>query len=90
MSSFLERQRLDDIDNPDILHKGIDEDEIDESLAHYASRPSKSHKGKIQTIEWDEDLESIRQQKEIADANRGKPLFPIFPSSFYVCICLSC
>jgi hypothetical protein len=30
-----------------------------------------SKKGKAQTIEWDESLEEMRREKDVADANRG-------------------
>ena len=81
LSSFLAHQRLDDGDSPsklDLLVKNTEDDsDVDESLLHIlpkSSEPSRSHKGKIQTIEWDEGLEEIRREKEIADANRGELL----------------
>ena len=91
MSSFLERQRLDgDSHASNLLSKDNDDDEIDESLAQYAPKSSdisKTHKGKVQTIEWDEELENIRREKEEADANRGMlqrlTLDPAQKNNFY-------
>ncbi|EJD05036.1 uncharacterized protein FOMMEDRAFT_27289 [Fomitiporia mediterranea MF3/22] len=76
LSSFLERQRLDDSDEPSstlLIKKDTEDDDVDESLAHLipsSSDAMRSHKGKIQSIEWTEELEEIRREKEIADANR--------------------
>ncbi|THH04134.1 hypothetical protein EW145_g5745 [Phellinidium pouzarii] len=77
LASFLERQRLDDPGvSLTLLEPGenVDDDDVDESLAHLTPKLStglKSYKGKVRTIEWNEELEEIRKEKEIADANRG-------------------
>ena len=72
LSEFLARQKLEDI--PQTNLKEDSDDDVDTSLAHLSSNPtaaSRSRKGNIQQIEWDEGLEEIKREKEIADANRG-------------------
>ena len=76
LSRFLERQRLEDsLDAQASLGaEGDDGDDVDDSLAHLGQKApvsSKSRKGHVQTIEWDESLEELRKEKETADANRG-------------------
>lgn len=80
LSDFLARQRLDDAAGSG-FPKPTDEpdpDEVDHSLAHLnsvqhgiqsAHRPAK---GRVQTIEWDEELENMSREKATADANRGE------------------
>ncbi|KAH8114857.1 hypothetical protein DFH11DRAFT_1469446, partial [Phellopilus nigrolimitatus] len=76
ISTFMARQRLDDLNessNPLVLGHDDDSDDIDASLAHLVPKSSaapRNLKGKVQTIEWDEELEEIRREKEVADANR--------------------
>ena len=78
LSEFLAHQNLDDAAGPNILALGTepDEEEVDHSLAHLMPRGSqsahKSVKGRVQTIEWDEELENMSRDKAAADANRGK------------------
>lgn len=78
MSDFLARQRSDDIAAPSIPKSATepDEDEVDHSLAHLKSAgPQSAHKpikGRVQAIEWDEELEKMSREKAAADANRGK------------------
>ena len=78
LSDFLARQRLDDAAGSSSLKPTDepDEDEVDHSLAHLnsagiqsAHRPTK---GRVQMIEWDEELENMSREKAIADANRGE------------------
>jgi len=78
LSNFLARQRLDDAVNPGIPNPEAepDEDEVDHSLAHLKSvGPQSAHKpmkGRVQKIEWDEELENLSREKAAADANRGE------------------
>lgn len=75
LTSFLARQRLDDSGGPSLIQDAEDDSDVDQSLAHLVHNSSaglRSHKGKVQSIEWDDGLEQIRREKEIADANRGK------------------
>ena len=78
LSNFLARQRLDDTTSPSILEptNEPDEDEVDHSLAHLnpvgLQSVRKSMKGRVQMIEWDEELENMNREKAIADANRGE------------------
>lgn len=52
------------------------EDEVDHSLAHLGSAGPQSGrkpmKGRIETVEWGEELENLSREKAAADANRGK------------------
>lgn len=44
-------------------------------MAHLKSGPhsaQKPVKGKVQTIEWDEELENLSREKATADASRGE------------------
>jgi len=72
LSSFLERQRLsEESPGPSSAPPPPDEGEVDESLAHITSRlrgPSQSKKGKIQRIDWDEDLDEMTREKAAAEA----------------------
>ena len=79
LSYFLERQRLSDdvgptfqvADRDDVQH------DVDKSLAHISSDPNthlSSKKGKIQQIEWDEELDKMNREKKAAEATRG-PFF---------------
>lgn len=78
LSNFLARQRLDDAAGPSILKltDEPDEDEVDHSLAHLnlvgSQSAHKPMKGRVQMVEWDEELENMSREKAIADANRGE------------------
>ena len=77
MSSFLERQRLEDDNAVQTLGRGAeDEDDVDHTLARLAPKssgePSSNFKGKLQSIEVDDDLATMLREKEEADANRGE------------------
>ncbi|KAI0060054.1 hypothetical protein BV25DRAFT_1807980, partial [Artomyces pyxidatus] len=72
LSKFLERQRLDDAPGPSIAPPPVDEDDVDHSLTHISSKakaevPNK--KGKVQQIEWDEQLEEMTREKAVAEAH---------------------
>ncbi|KAF8325798.1 uncharacterized protein EI90DRAFT_3071777, partial [Cantharellus anzutake] len=53
-----------------------DEEEIDKSLTQFTSKlrrttnGSNQKKGNVQTVEWTEELEKLRQEKQAADAMR--------------------
>jgi len=76
LSNFLARQRLNDGAGPSIPKPTDepDEDEVDHSLAHLhlvgSQLAHKPRKGRVQTVEWDEELENMSREKAIADANR--------------------
>ncbi|OCB86009.1 hypothetical protein A7U60_g6904 [Sanghuangporus baumii] len=77
LSAFLARQRLEDSVPPSsvlsINKEAEDDSDVDQSLAHLVPRSSSTahnRKGKIQSVEWNEELEEMRREKEIADANR--------------------
>ena len=78
LSNFLARQRLDDVIGPSIPKPTTDpdEDEVDHSLAHLTSvglhSVQKPIKGRVQTREWDEELENMSREIAAADANRGE------------------
>jgi hypothetical protein len=75
LSSFLERQRLDDLPARSTpLADSIDDaDDVDLTLAHISSRPqavSQSKKGQVQQIDWDEQLDDLSREKAAAEAAR--------------------
>jgi len=52
----------------------VNDDDVDHELAHISSHrnpPSTSHKGRIQMIDWDAELEEMSREKAAADASRG-------------------
>jgi len=74
LSSFLERQRLSEESPGPSAPPPPNEGEVDESLAHISSRPhgpSQSKKGKIQTIDWNEELDAMIREKAAAEATWG-------------------
>ena len=81
LSSFLERQRLEgDEAVPALGQDEEEEDDVDHALARLAPKgsgePSSSFKGKLQSIEVDDDLATMLREKEEADANRGEHCKP--------------
>lgn len=78
LSEFLARQRLDDATSPSTFRSTNEPggDEVDHSLAHLKFTGSKSThkpaKGRIETVEWGEELENMSREKAAADANRGE------------------
>ncbi|KAF8628560.1 hypothetical protein AX17_005956 [Amanita inopinata Kibby_2008] len=78
LSAFLEKQKLaDDSPGPSLLlpkHDGDDDDDddIDYSLPLFTSpsATSSSKKGKVEQIEWTEDLDALHREKLTADATR--------------------
>ncbi|KAG2135386.1 uncharacterized protein EDB93DRAFT_826863 [Suillus bovinus] len=72
LTSFLARQRLSDA--PTVVAVAqVDDDDIDHELAHISShriQPPTSQKGRVQTIEWDAELEEMSREKAAADASR--------------------
>jgi len=72
LSSFLERQRISDGPSSSALLRENDEDDdVDHSLSHLipTSRAvAQSKKGKVQAVEWDAELEELRQEKAAAEA----------------------
>lgn len=79
LTVFLARQKLEDaytIDNlEDPVRYDADDDDIDTSLANFSitatARDTNTRKGKVQTIEWNEELEIMSREKAAADAHRG-------------------
>lgn len=80
LSNFLARQRLDDVASSSVLGLTTEpgEDEVDYSLAHLKSGGPQSQsarklmKGRVEMVEWDEELENMSREKAAADANRGE------------------
>lgn len=80
LSSFLERQRLSD-EKHSTLRSGPtgqieDDDDVDHTLDHLTSRPyskqqGEQKKGKVETLQWDDQLESMAREKKAAEANWG-------------------
>ncbi|KAF9477435.1 hypothetical protein BDN70DRAFT_110633 [Pholiota conissans] len=77
LSSFLERQRISDEAGPTLRtveKKDYDDDDVDTSLAHISSNPSRtiaqtsSKKGKVEEITWDQDLDEMSREKQAAEA----------------------
>jgi hypothetical protein len=79
LTTFLARQRLLDDEAPTILSApSIDKaelEDIDHSLDHIGSGRHKVNtvsKGMTQVIQWDNQLEEMRQDKEAVEAQRGQ------------------
>ncbi|OJA20276.1 putative protein 28 [Rhizopogon vesiculosus] len=73
LSSFLAKQRLSDVSEVTAGVPQVDDDDVDHELAHISSHrnpPSTSQKGRVQTIEWDAELEEMSREKAAADASR--------------------
>ncbi|KXN83188.1 hypothetical protein AN958_01702 [Leucoagaricus sp. SymC.cos] len=78
LSSFLERQRLDDEHGPSLgsepAAQAEDDDDIDHTLDHIKSGPQQRRlqttqkKGKTQQLKWDKELESMAREKAAAEA----------------------
>lgn len=89
LSSFLARQRLDDAPKLDMTKDSehpVRDDEVDHSLDHLPAATKRvpasiaqSRKGKAQQIEWDAQLEEMKREKDITEANRGMAyaLYPV-------------
>lgn len=74
LSAFLERQRLSEATPGPSSAPPLEEEEVDETLAHISSKPqapTSSKKGKVQTIEWDETLDEMTREKAAAEATWG-------------------
>ena len=81
LSNFLERQRIaDDMDLPTIpgaSKDDKDDEDVDTTLAHISSYPSRlnpqatSKKGKIEQIIWDEEIDRMNRDKKAAEATWG-------------------
>jgi hypothetical protein len=77
LSSFLERQRISDAPGPSIQASTTDaaeDDDVDHSLAHISSsgiKPTTSRKGKVERIEWDDELDELEREKASAEAIWG-------------------
>ncbi|KAF9039002.1 hypothetical protein BDZ89DRAFT_945505 [Hymenopellis radicata] len=77
LSSFLERQLNLDVDAPILKTVDINEDDVDYSLAHISSRGIANPdygKGKIEEIEWDDDMDEMTREKttELTSRFRAK------------------
>lgn len=74
LSSFLERQRITDEVGPTshlLDERKEDEDDINTYLNSLNNPILASKKGKVQQIQWDEDLEELNREKNAAKAARG-------------------
>ncbi|KAJ7444986.1 hypothetical protein B0H11DRAFT_2088081 [Mycena galericulata] len=73
LSAFLERQRISDAAGPSIPPDSdpAEDDDVDHSLSHISSGGAKvvsSRKGKVEEIEWDEELDALEREKASAEA----------------------
>lgn len=81
LSSFLEHQRLSDEKGSSLGSEPVaqleDEDDVDHSLDHITSgskpkgQSTAPRKGKLETLEWNEELESLAREKAAAEATWG-------------------
>jgi hypothetical protein len=75
LSSFLEKQRISDDVGPSSHLAGEKEGEEDDISAYLNSLKGRitppSKKGKMQQIEWDDELEELDREKKAAEAARG-------------------
>ena len=72
LSAFLARQKLSS--NERIIAEAAGKEEVDHTLAHLTSnlQPNRQpKKGQVQPITWDNELEEMRREKAIAEANWG-------------------
>lgn len=77
LSRFLEKQRVTDAPDSLLDADHDDDDDVDTSLAHITSHTSRrttapSRKGKVEQVEWDEQLEFISRAKATAEATWGE------------------
>ena len=88
LSSFLERQRLSEAPSLLAPRKPEDEEEIDHTLAHISSRPNASaqtsRKGRVQSIEWNDELDQMNREMAAAEATRGMHRHCCFGSLSYI------
>ena len=74
LSAFLERQRLSP--GPSSAPPPPDEvEEVDANLVQILAQgkpAATSKKGRVQTIEWDAELEEMSREKAAAEATRGE------------------
>ncbi|KAH7911851.1 hypothetical protein BJ138DRAFT_1234917 [Hygrophoropsis aurantiaca] len=73
LSAFLEKQKLSDTSEAQVSPPPEDDDDIDHTLAHISSRrqaPSQSKKGRMQSIEWDKELDEMSREKAATEAAR--------------------
>ena len=92
ITTLLERQKLDEASGP-VYEKPVDDDDVDHTIAptigsgrHIHSDPA-LRKGKIQTVEWDEELEELKREKAAFEATRGGITLPAQDNSliFFRC-----
>ena len=72
LTAFLEKQKEKGLDVG--LEDKKDDDDVDHELAHISSkgiRQAVDRKGKVTTIEWDEDLAELDKEKKAAEAHWG-------------------
>ena len=95
LTNFLERQRLaDDTDLPIIpgaSKDNKDDEDVDTTLAHISSYPSRSNpqatskKGKLEQIIWDEEIDRMNRDKKAAEATWGMMTLIFFlPMKFFL------
>ena len=95
LTNFLERQRLaDDTDLPIIpgaSKDNKDNEDVDTTLAHISSYPSRSNpqatskKGKLEQIIWDEEIDRMNRDKKAAEATWGMMTLIFFlPMKFFL------
>ncbi|RDB18162.1 hypothetical protein Hypma_000562 [Hypsizygus marmoreus] len=70
LSSFLERQKISDA-GPSLPPLDDDDADVDATLAHISSQSkasASSKKGRVEQIEWDEELDELSRDKASAEA----------------------
>ncbi|KAG6910460.1 hypothetical protein DXG01_010385 [Tephrocybe rancida] len=71
LSAFLERQKISDAGPSIIPADTTEDDDVDTSLAHIGSGSCvavPTRKGKVENIEWDEELDEMSREKASAEA----------------------
>lgn len=93
ISELLSKQKLDESGGGPVYERQEDEDDVDRTVAHIGSgrtAQSDARKGKVQAVEWDEELEELQREKAAFEATRelksrfkarpdrlqGKPIVP--------------
>lgn len=74
LSSFLDRQRIADQEDPTSSREKEFDDDVDYSLSNLPSASSsaiKTRKNKTQTIQWDASMDQLKREKEAAEAVWG-------------------
>jgi hypothetical protein len=88
LSAFLERQRISELGPSSALlgQEDADDGDVDHTLSHISSRVSSlpvSKKGKVEQIEWNQQLEEMSREKASAEAARSMHDFYLLGCSLW-------